>query len=86
MYVAGATELTTRNRKLRDAHDTLIEKAISLFSVDLVRQRDQWKDGLRDMRKVVEDLQKQGFRNETIWCTFIDKHSYVTIHTNIGNT
>ena len=49
-------------------------------SVDLVRQRDLWKDGLREMRKVVEDLQKQGFRNETIWCTFIDKQ--VTNHTS----
>ena len=54
---AAATELTTRNRKLRAAHDQLIEMTLGLFSVDLVRQRDKWKDGLREMRKIVEDLQ-----------------------------
>ena len=73
---AAATKLTTRNRRLRAAHATLIEKAIALFSVDLVRQRDQWKEGLREMRAVVDKLTSDGFRNNEIWCAFVDKQVY----------
>ena len=72
----GNTELTTRNRRLRAAHATLIEKTIALFSVDLVRQRDQWKEGLREMRAVVDKLTSDGFRNNEIWCAFVDKQVY----------
>ena len=73
---AAATKLTTRNRRLRAAHATLIEKTIALFSVDLVRQRDQWKEGLREMRAVVDKLTSDGFRNNEIWCAFVDKQVY----------
>ena len=47
---AAATELTVRNRRLRSAHSGLIEKVITLFSVDLVSKRDVWKQTLREMR------------------------------------
>ena len=73
---AAATDLTTKNRRLRVAHDTLVEKCSHLFNLDIVRHRDQWKDGLREMRALMDKLRSQGFGNDNVWRDHWDKQIY----------
>eukprot|EP01049_Picozoa_sp_SAG25_P002666 SAG25_NODE_143_length_14049_cov_6.050817_1_plen_2680_part_10 len=73
---AAASELTVRNRRLRLAHESLMEKVVALFSIDLVAKREQWKQVLRDMRAIVEELQRAGYVNMTAWTTHVDKQIF----------
>lgn len=72
----AASDLTVRNRRLRLAHKSLMEKAVALFSIDLVAKREQWKQALRDMRAIVEELQRAGYVGMKAWTTHIDKQIF----------
>lgn len=62
-----AMNLTEKNRKLRKKHAQLGEKVGALMAVDLVRQRERWKEGVRDLRAVFDGLEKQGVAVTRDW-------------------
>jgi dynein heavy chain 2 len=62
-----AMNLTEKNRKLRKKHAQLGEKVAALMSVDLVRQRDKWKEGVKELRAVFDGLEKQGIAVTRDW-------------------
>ena len=59
--VAGA--LTDKNRRLRKWHRMLAEKVTALFSMDLVRQKEAWKRGVKEIRTVFANLEAE-FRRD----------------------
>jgi dynein heavy chain 2 len=59
--VAGT--LTDKNRRLRKWHRTLAEKVTHLFSNDLVRQKEAWKRGVKEIRTIFATLEPE-FRKE----------------------
>lgn len=62
-----AMNLTEKNRKLRKKHAQLGEKVAALMGVDLVRQRDKWKEGVKELRAVFDGLEKQGIAVTRDW-------------------
>lgn len=72
----AASDLTVRDRRLRLARKSLMEKPVALFSIDLVAKREQWKQALRDMRVIVEELQRAGYVGMKAWTTHIDKQIF----------
>ena len=59
--MAGA--LTDKNRRLRKWHRMLAEKVTALFSMDLVRQKEAWKRGVKEIRTVFANLEAE-FRRD----------------------
>ena len=55
-----AEKLTTDNRRLRKCHTVMTEKVIQLFSIDLLRTPQKWKDMLIEMRGTISNLTEQG--------------------------
>ena len=53
--VAGT--LTDKNRRLRKWHRMLAEKVCQLFSMDLVRQKEAWKRGVKEIRTIFANLE-----------------------------
>ena len=53
--------LTQKNRNLQRAHESLSDIVVQLMGTDLVRQQEQWKKKIGDMRAIIKQ-----FDNETI--------------------
>ncbi|XP_070553238.1 cytoplasmic dynein 2 heavy chain 1-like isoform X2 [Ptychodera flava] len=75
---AAADRLTSENRRLRKCHNIVCEKAVSLMSIDLLRQQSRWKEGLMDIRHLMANLVQQGFRAENMkpWKAHWDRQLY----------
>ena len=56
-----ANRLTEKNRKLRKWHKVIGEKVITLMGTDLVRQRDKWVSGIKEIRAILNNLENEGF-------------------------
>lgn len=56
-----ANKLTEKNRKLRKWHKVLGEKVMSLMNTDLIRHRDKWVGGIKDIRTIFNNLENEGF-------------------------
>ena len=56
-----ANRLTEKNRKLRKWHKVIGEKVITLMGTDLVRQRDKWVSGIKEIRAIFNNLENEGF-------------------------
>ena len=54
----ASSELTGKNRRLRAYHARVRDKVAALMSVDLVRARDKWKEGIKDLRATFDAIQK----------------------------
>jgi dynein heavy chain 2 len=74
----AAELLTKENRKLRKIHDVFAERTIALINVDLLRQQQQWKDGLGFFRSTCATLVSQGIPDESLrpWKTHWDFQLY----------
>ncbi|XP_067363243.1 cytoplasmic dynein 2 heavy chain 1-like isoform X1 [Channa argus] len=59
-----AEKLSTENRKLRKWHTDFTDKVVTLMNVDLLKHKQQWKDGLQDLRTGFATLEAQGFRSD----------------------
>jgi len=57
-----ANKLTDKNRRLRNWHRVLGDKLCELMNLDLVRQRDRFKAGIKDIRGVFEKLEASEVR------------------------
>ncbi len=53
------------HRQLRKWHDSLKDKVITLMGTDLVRSKDRWAAGVKDMRDVFARLEAEGYTRES---------------------
>ncbi|XP_065833043.1 cytoplasmic dynein 2 heavy chain 1-like isoform X2 [Oscarella lobularis] len=58
---AVADKLMTENRRLRKCHAVIGDKVVQLMNIDLLRQKQKWKDILLDIRQIMASLVQQGF-------------------------
>eukprot|EP01116_Phalansterium_solitarium_P024805 TRINITY_DN91_c0_g1_i4.p1 TRINITY_DN91_c0_g1~~TRINITY_DN91_c0_g1_i4.p1 ORF type:complete len:4085 (+),score=2013.94 TRINITY_DN91_c0_g1_i4:171-12425(+) len=72
----AAEKLTSENRKLRKYHVLLGERVVSLMSLDLLKFQDKWKDQAREIRVIVDNLEKQGYQNMKPWRVHWDYQLY----------
>ncbi|KAJ3189734.1 Cytoplasmic dynein 2 heavy chain 1 [Gaertneriomyces sp. JEL0708] len=61
---AAANKLTEANRKLRKYHELIRERVVGLMGVHLIRNQQQWKDGLAAVRGIINDVQENNLRPE----------------------
>jgi dynein heavy chain 2, cytosolic len=69
-------ELLKKNRRLRDVHDVMSQRAIRLVDTSLARQRQLWKDILQDMRKSFESVEIEFKAKAKSWRTHWDFQLY----------
>lgn len=53
-----ATELIAENRRLRKVHLSLVDQMVELMNIDLLKNKNTWKDKLGTMRKQIEQVTK----------------------------
>ncbi len=53
------------HRQLRKWHDALTDKVITLMGTDLVRYKDRWAAGVKDMRDVFARLEAEGYTRDS---------------------
>ena len=63
----AADRLTEKNRKLRKTHLFIADRIILLMNTDLVRQRDRWKEGVREIKSTIDQLQDTHKFKTTTW-------------------
>ncbi|XP_054724974.1 LOW QUALITY PROTEIN: cytoplasmic dynein 2 heavy chain 1-like [Uloborus diversus] len=70
--------LSRENRMLRKQHFVVNEMVLKLMNTDLLRQQQQWKDVLVDIRSIFVKLQEQGFSSEHMrpWRAHWDRQLY----------
>jgi len=49
-----ATELISENRRLRKVHMTIIDMIVELMNIDLLKNKNTWKENLAKVRKMIE--------------------------------
>jgi len=49
-----ATELISENRRLRKVHITIIDMIVELMNIDLLKNKNTWKENLGKLRKIIE--------------------------------
>jgi hypothetical protein len=56
-------------RQLRKWHDILRDKVVTLMGTDLVRYKDRWAAGVKDMRDIFVRLESEGYTRESqqVW-------------------
>eukprot|EP00898_Chlorokybus_atmophyticus_P001659 jgi/Chlat1/2494/Chrsp175S08714 len=71
-----ARGLVEKNRRLRGVHDELGRKVCVLIGTDLVSKREKWKDGVKELRAVFDDLERKGLQNTREWRLHWDHQLY----------
>ena len=59
----SAERITTENRKLRKIHSNIATKVGQLLGTDLLRNQEKWKEGVRDIRGIMDTLEAQGYKS-----------------------
>ncbi|KAG2426397.1 hypothetical protein HYH02_014824 [Chlamydomonas schloesseri] len=64
-----ADRLAEKNRTLRKWHSVLSDKVVTLAGTDLVRHKDKWAAGVKEMREVFGRLEAEGYSRESqqVW-------------------
>nr|BCL66104.1 cytoplasmic dynein 1b heavy chain [Volvox africanus] len=64
-----ADRLAEKNRTLRKWHTVLTEKVVTLAGTDLVRYKDKWAVGVKEMRDIFARLELEGHTRESqqVW-------------------
>ena len=60
-------QLARQNNKLAGFHKNIGEKVAELMDIDLLKQQQKWKDGLKDIRQIMSQVEQQGFTNLKSW-------------------
>ena len=69
-------QLARQNNKLAGFHKTISEKVAELMDIDLLKQQQKWKDGLKDIRQIMSQVEQQGFTNLKSWRNHWDHQLY----------
>ncbi len=51
------------NRKLRKIHSNISAKVAQLLGMDLLRNQEKWKEGVREIRAIMDNLEAQGYKS-----------------------
>ncbi|KAG2486208.1 hypothetical protein HYH03_015170 [Edaphochlamys debaryana] len=64
-----ADRLAEKNRTLRKWHSVLADKVVTLAGTDLVRHKDKWAAGVKEMREIFARLEAEGYTRESqaVW-------------------
>ncbi|MEW5298925.1 MAG: hypothetical protein WDW36_001995 [Sanguina aurantia] len=60
-----ADRLAEKNRQLRKWHAVLGERVVALMGTDLVRHKDKWAAGVKEMRDIFARLEGAGYSRES---------------------
>ena len=69
-------QLARQNNKLAIYHKEIIAKVLKLMSVDLLKQQAKWKDGKKEIRQIMTDVEKHGFGQLNTWKNHWDRQLY----------
>ena len=69
-------QLARQNNKLAGYHKTIAEKVAELMDIDLLKQQQKWKDGLKEIRQIMSQVEQQGFTNLKSWRIHWDHQLY----------
>eukprot|EP01116_Phalansterium_solitarium_P024804 TRINITY_DN91_c0_g1_i3.p1 TRINITY_DN91_c0_g1~~TRINITY_DN91_c0_g1_i3.p1 ORF type:complete len:4095 (+),score=2036.97 TRINITY_DN91_c0_g1_i3:208-12492(+) len=73
---AAAERIMKENTKLRKFHAIIGERVAGLLSIDLLKQQDKWRDTVRDVRTMMDNLERQGYQNLKPWRIHWDYQLY----------
>ena len=65
-----------QNNKLAAYHKEIISKVIYLMNTDLLRQRQKWKEGVKEIRQIMTKVLEEGFSNLKVWRNHWDRQLY----------
>ncbi|KAJ9584167.1 hypothetical protein L9F63_021464, partial [Diploptera punctata] len=68
--------LSRENNKLAAYHAQIRDKVITLMNTDLLRHQQQWKEGLKDIRDIMTQVEEQKFTNMKSWRAHWDRQLY----------
>lgn len=68
--------LSKENNKLAFYHTQIRDKVITLMDADIIRQQNAWKQGLRDIRDVISQVEALKFPNMKSWKLHWDYQLY----------
>ena len=69
-------QLARQNNKLAGYHKQIKSKVLELIDTDLLKQQTKWKDGLKDIRQIMTQVEQQGFTNLKTWRNHWDRQLY----------
>jgi len=69
-------KLARQNNRLAAFHKQIQAKVVALMSTDLLRQQSKWKDGMRDIRQTITEVEQEGFANLRTWRIHWDRQLY----------
>eukprot|EP00762_Andalucia_godoyi_P006467 ANDGO_02875.mRNA.1 Cytoplasmic dynein 2 heavy chain 1 len=73
---AASQQFVQENRKLRKYHMEICQGLSWLLDLDLVRQQGKWKEKLDELRSVIENLERSGYKNMQMWKLHLDRQLY----------
>ena len=69
-------QLARQNNKLAGYHKQIKSKVLELIDTDLLKQQTKWKEGLKDIRQIMSQVEQQGFTNLKTWRNHWDRQLY----------
>ena len=68
-----ATELISENRRLRKVHINIIDMIVELMNIDLLKNKNLWKENLNKIRKIIEQTTKSRSPDQCkLWLTHLN--------------
>ena len=79
-------QLARQNNKLAGYHKQIKSKVLELMDTDLLKQQTKWKEGLKEIRQIMTQVESQGFTNLKTWRNHWDRQLYKVLeHQYQGN-
>lgn len=72
-------QLARQNNKLATYHKQIKAKVLKLMDTDLLRHQMQWKEGLKEIRQIMTQVEQDGFTNLKTWRNHWDRQLYKTL-------
>ncbi|XP_044749353.1 cytoplasmic dynein 2 heavy chain 1 [Coccinella septempunctata] len=66
-------DLSSQNNLLTSYHCQIMEKINQLAEVDLITKYSKWKDTVKEMKKIILQVEEKGFQNMHTWIADISK-------------
>jgi len=72
-----ATELISENRRLRKVHINIIDQIVELMNIDLLKNKNLWKENLNKIRKIIDSTTKSRSADQCkLWLTHLNYQLY----------
>ncbi|XP_037092634.1 cytoplasmic dynein 2 heavy chain 1-like [Pollicipes pollicipes] len=73
---AAVEMLSRNNNRLVTAHNQIKEKVLLMMDTDLLRQQQKWKDLLKEIRGIFQQLESADFKDQKTWRAHWDRQIY----------